>query len=80
MFLLILQNLICAFLAYKKQSRNLRYFLHFCSDKGFKGTVVNRALLSLHEGSLEITLTVPLTIAQNHDKTIVYRYKQILPL
>ena len=27
---------------------------------GFKGTVVNRALLSLHGGSLEITLTVPL--------------------
>ena len=30
------------------------------SDKGFKGTVVNRALPSLHKGSLEITLTVPL--------------------
>ena len=29
-------------------------------DKAFKGTVVNRALLSLHEGSLKITLTVPL--------------------
>ena len=27
--------------------------------KGFKGTVVNRALLSLHGESLEITLTVP---------------------
>ena len=27
-----------------------------------KGTVVNRALTSLHGGSLEITLTVPLTV------------------
>ena len=30
------------------------------SDKAFKGTFVNRALSSLHGGSLEITLTVPL--------------------
>ena len=29
-------------------------------DSGFKGTVVNRAFLSLNGGSLEITLTVPL--------------------
>ena len=29
-------------------------------DKGFKGTVRNRALTSLHGGSLEITLTFPL--------------------
>ena len=28
--------------------------------KGLKGTVVNRALLSLHGGSFKITLTVPL--------------------
>ena len=28
-------------------------------EKAFKGTVVNRALPSLHGGSLEITLTVP---------------------
>ena len=28
--------------------------------KGYKGTVVNRALPYLHEGSLENTLTVPL--------------------
>ena len=29
-------------------------------NKAFKGTVVNRALPSLHGGSLKITLTVPL--------------------
>ena len=28
--------------------------------KGFKGTVVNQALLSLHGGSLEITIPFPL--------------------
>ena len=32
------------------------------THKGFKGTVVNRALPSLHEGSLEIALTVPLNM------------------
>ena len=30
------------------------------SDKGFKGIGVNRAKAALDEGSLEITLTVPL--------------------
>ena len=33
---------------------------HFWSDRVFKGIVVNRALPSLHGGSFEITLTVPL--------------------
>ena len=36
-----------------------RYLSHYRSQKGFKGTVVNQALPSLHEGSLENTLTVP---------------------
>ena len=31
-------------------------------DKAFKGTVVNQALSCLHEGSIEITLTVPLIV------------------
>ena len=38
-----------------------RHLPHYCSDKDFKGTVVNRALTSYHGGiggSLEITLTV----------------------
>ena len=30
------------------------------TSEGFKGTILNRALPSLHGGSLEITLTVPL--------------------
>ena len=34
--------------------------IHTWSDKAFKGNVVNRAAPFLHEGSLEITLTVPL--------------------
>ena len=40
------------------------YLIHNWSDKAFKGTVVNRALVSLHchickvGGSLEITLTI----------------------
>ena len=32
------------------------------SDKAFQGTVVNRALSSLHRGSLQIKLTVLLTL------------------
>ena len=35
--------------------QNRQYFRHYWSYKGFKGTVVNRALLSLHGRSLEIT-------------------------
>ena len=34
-----------------------QYLQHHRSNKGFKGTVVNRA--PLHGGSLEITLTLP---------------------
>ena len=57
------------FIAYKKQWRNYqlnafrvrkrRYLPHFLSDKSFV-YVVHPAFLSLHGGSLEITLTVPL--------------------
>ncbi len=36
------------------------YIIQPLSDTAFKGVIVNRALPSLHEGSLEITLTVPL--------------------
>ena len=45
--------MICAFLL----SKNIYYN---CSDNGFKCTFVNRALSSLHGGSFEIMLTVPL--------------------
>ena len=34
--------------------------IYTCSDKAFKGTVVNLALPSLHGGLLEIARTVPL--------------------
>ena len=37
----------------------------FTIVKGFKGTVVNRTLLSLHVWSLEITLIVPLKLNLN---------------
>ena len=40
-------------------------------DKAFQGTVVNRAMPSLHEGSLEIKLTVPFSFrALNFDKCL----------
>ena len=53
----------------KKTYRNLtlfniekrQYLPHYLSDKGFKGTVVNQALPSLHGGSVEITLEATLT-------------------
>ena len=35
---------------------------YYCSDKGFTGNIVNRALSSLHGESLDITLTVPLIV------------------
>ena len=59
----------CAFLVQKnkKELSELNTFkqikpakFRYKSDKVFKVTVVNRALPSLHGGSLEITLTVPL--------------------
>ena len=37
-----------------------QYLPHYWSVKYFKGTVVNREMPSLHGGSLEITLSVPL--------------------
>ena len=37
-----------------------KYISHIIDQKGFKSTVVNRALTSLSGGSLNITQTVPL--------------------
>ena len=45
--------------------------------KGFKGTVVNRALPSLHGGSLEITLTVPLSLKPNDNWIYFATYKTL---
>ena len=36
--------------------------------KGWKDTVVNRALSSLHGGSMEITLTLPLRLKKHQTK------------
>ena len=44
-----------------KTKQKLAYISHR-PDKAFKGTVVNRELSSLHGGSLEITITVPLIL------------------
>ena len=41
------------------QNNKHLYLIHPLSDV-FKGTIVIRALLTLHGGPLEITLTVPL--------------------
>lgn len=38
--------------------RKQQYLPHHLPDKGFKATVVDRALTSLHWGTLEMTLTV----------------------
>ena len=38
------------------------YLIHTWSDKPFKGTDVYQTLPSLHRGSFEITLTVPLKV------------------
>ena len=46
------------------------YLIHSWSDKAFRCTVVNRALTSLHEGSLEITLTVPLKELQEYARSV----------
>ena len=43
------------------QTYKHRYLIRTWSEKGFKGTVVNWAMSSLHGGSLEISLTIPLT-------------------
>ena len=49
------------------QKNGIVSFPHFWAGfKDFKGSVANRALSSLHGGSLEITLTVPLTFLIRH--------------
>ena len=45
----------------KLESEKQIYLSHFRSAEGFKVSGVNRALSSLHGGSPEIMITVPLT-------------------
>ena len=59
-------NVKCTKVSLKPANENISlnkqkdgYLIHTWSVKAFKGTVVNQALPSLHGGSLEITLTVP---------------------
>ena len=56
-----------------------QYLPHYWSDNGFKSTVVNRALLSLQEGSLEIALAVLLGVFGNYfQKFTLLRYANFL--
>jgi len=41
----------------------------------FQGTVVNRALTSLHGGSLKNTLSVPLKAIKKHVVLVFFRFK-----
>ena len=52
----------------KEEPRKITiYYSYYGLDKGFMGTVQNRALKSLHEGSLEITLTIQSLKLRNTD-------------
>ena len=61
-FLIIYQMLLitkkCSSQCNFHREKNHEYLINTWSDKAFDGKVVNRALSSLHGGSLEITLTV----------------------
>ena len=63
----------------KHYSEKRQYLPYFWSENGFKGTVVNLALPSLHGGSLEITRTIVVNILQlkRHKE---YRWQQIVYL
>ena len=53
-------KVICVYYLQEKK-RNYQKLLHLLrSDKGFKGTVVNRALSSLHGGSMGIVVNTTL--------------------
>ena len=46
------------FLSFSSFIEKLQILPHYWLDKGIKGTVVNQALQSLHEGSLKTMLKV----------------------
>ena len=70
--MIISTELACAFLLQENivelNPFKLQYLKHYWSDTGFKGTVVNPSLPSLHGGSLETTFTVPLMVHENNKK------------
>ena len=43
----------------QKKREKIQFLPHYWWDKGFKFTVVNRAVPSLHVSSIEISLSVP---------------------
>ena len=54
--------------AFNKFTEKLHYLPNYWYAKGFKGTLVNWALPSLHGGPLEITLTQSLREILSNDK------------
>ena len=57
------------------QSHKIWYKINTRSDKAIKGTIVNRALLSLHGGSLEIPITEHVNKLNNWYLQLVSRLK-----
>ena len=58
----------------KKQKHS--YLNHTWLEKAFKGTVVNRAVQSLHVGSLEVTVTGPLiTLIFSEISVLIYQIR-----
>ena len=53
---------ICQILTHLNLKKTTIQSAYLISCKGFKGISVNRTLTSLHEGSIIITLTIPLTV------------------
>ena len=60
------------------KKRKHGYLIHILADKNVKGTVVNRAWPSWYEGSLEITLTVPLQIKKCQSMNQLNRFLILL--
>ena len=54
-------------LTHLHRHRKKQHVLNYLPDKGLEGTAVNRTLSSLFGESLEITLTVPLTLVSKHE-------------
>ena len=57
-FFIVLKNKKCSWVTFAVKQKHA-YLVHTGLDIAFNGTVVNRALSSLHGESLKIALTVP---------------------
>ena len=69
---------LCNFRGVKVQRHKHWYLFLTWSDKTIKGTVVNCGLPSLHIGSPEIALTVPLTKLEMKTKSLIIKKERIL--